>query len=307
MIPIITFITRFVTSQKLNNYNFLVGSLLTAIALPLLVTSTNPAQAQAATCSMTFNNLSTQVEVGKEFPISISFRECARGTFGSIRLRNTSTNSVKVLGSVLMLNGQDNLEFLAKITTAGTYVLEGTNSETPIPFVVNRSPVITVGTPATAQPPSNTPPTNEQNTSNNLQNTPNLPGNEQANTTTPAIDQTTNNQNNLENSFTTGLQTSTNLTANTSGPTEGLVVPLTSFSSLGEFIVSLIRLALTAIGGLAILFIIIGAVRMVASAGNEAAVKAGKATVTWAVIGLIVALLSFSFIAGLQALLGRTG
>jgi uncharacterized membrane protein YjfL (UPF0719 family) len=59
------------------------------------------------------------------------------------------------------------------------------------------------------------------------------------------------------------------------------------------------------IGALSVLFIIIGSVRMVTSAGNEKAVTAGKQTVTWAVIGLAVALLAFSFIGLLQSVLGR--
>jgi hypothetical protein len=78
-----------------------------------------------------------------------------------------------------------------------------------------------------------------------------------------------------------------------------------SYDSLGGLIVGLIRFLLTMIGALSVLFIIIGSVRMVTSAGNEKAVTAGKQTVTWAVIGLAVALLAFSFIGLLQSVLGR--
>lgn len=77
------------------------------------------------------------------------------------------------------------------------------------------------------------------------------------------------------------------------------------FNSLGELIVAIIKFLLTMLGGLAVLFIIIGAVRMVTSAGNEKAVTAGKQTVTWAVIGLIVALMAFSFISLVQSVLQR--
>jgi hypothetical protein len=79
-----------------------------------------------------------------------------------------------------------------------------------------------------------------------------------------------------------------------------------SFNSLGELVVGLIKFLMTMLGALSVLFIIIGAVRMVVSAGNETQVKAGKSTVTWAVIGLIVALLAFTFISLVQSVLGRT-
>lgn len=77
-------------------------------------------------------------------------------------------------------------------------------------------------------------------------------------------------------------------------------------NSLGALIIRVIRFLLTMLGALAVLFIIIGGVRMVTSAGNEKAVTAGKQTVTWAVIGLVVALLAFSVIGLVQNILGRT-
>jgi uncharacterized membrane protein YjfL (UPF0719 family) len=40
------------------------------------------------------------------------------------------------------------------------------------------------------------------------------------------------------------------------------------------------------------------------SQGNEEAVSAAKKTITWAVIGLVIALLSFSIVAIVQNLLG---
>lgn len=89
------------------------------------------------------------------------------------------------------------------------------------------------------------------------------------------------------------------------GGTVGTITNPISFDSLGALIVGVIKFLMTMMGALAVLFIIIGAVRMVASAGNESAVKAGKSTVTWAVIGLATALLAFSFISLLQSVLGR--
>lgn len=87
--------------------------------------------------------------------------------------------------------------------------------------------------------------------------------------------------------------------------TEGQIVNPISYNSLGELIVALIRFLLIMVGSLSVLFIIIGAVRMVTSAGNEKAVTAGKQTIQWAVLGLVVALMSFSIIAMVQNLIGR--
>lgn len=87
--------------------------------------------------------------------------------------------------------------------------------------------------------------------------------------------------------------------------TEGQIVNPIRYESLGELIVALIRFLLIMVGSLSVLFIIIGAVRMVTSAGNEKAVTAGKQTVQWAVLGLVVALMSFSVIAMVQSLIGR--
>ena len=54
----------------------------------------------------------------------------------------------------------------------------------------------------------------------------------------------------------------------------------------------------------AVVFIIIGGFRMVLSQGNEEAYLAAKKTIIWAVLGVVVAMLSFSIIAIVQSLLG---
>lgn len=93
-------------------------------------------------------------------------------------------------------------------------------------------------------------------------------------------------------------------TGNVGAGPSAVINPI-AYDSLGALIVALVRFLLTMIGALSVLFIIIGAVRMVASAGNEKSVKAGKDTVTWAVIGLVVALLAFTIINLVQSVLGR--
>jgi hypothetical protein len=85
----------------------------------------------------------------------------------------------------------------------------------------------------------------------------------------------------------------------------GVVQNPIKYNSIGELIVALVNFLLVLIGALSVLFIIIGAVRMTTSAGNEGAVKQGKSTVTWAVIGLVTALMAFSIISLLQNVIGR--
>jgi len=57
---------------------------------------------------------------------------------------------------------------------------------------------------------------------------------------------------------------------------------------------------------ISVLFIIVGGFKMVMSQGNEEALTAAKRTIVWAVLGLVVAVLSFSIIAIVQNLLGVT-
>ena len=60
---------------------------------------------------------------------------------------------------------------------------------------------------------------------------------------------------------------------------------------------------LSILGILAVVFIVVGGVQMVLSAGNEEAIGKAKKTITWAIIGLVVAMLSFSIIAIVQEFL----
>lgn len=57
------------------------------------------------------------------------------------------------------------------------------------------------------------------------------------------------------------------------------------------------------IGIWAVMFIIVGGFRMVMAAGNEEQYLAAKKTITWAIIGAVVAILSFSMVAIVQDLL----
>lgn len=255
------------------------------------------AWAQTNTCTATFENLPEQPIAEKEYDITVQFSNCPKSSIGTVQARNVdNNNSKRVLGSVYTVTGTDKITFKAEMPPSGKYVLEGTNLSTNnlLPYVVSTSPVLTVlpaTTPNPTKPPTNNPPNpTNPDASGNVQN----PGNAQTNP----------DPNNPGN---TDPNTGNTQTPDSSGSTVGTFKPLTRFTSIGEFAVGVINFAIAIIGALALLFIIIGGVRMVVSAGNESAIKAGKKTVTWAVIGLVVALLSFSIISALEALLGRTG
>lgn len=58
------------------------------------------------------------------------------------------------------------------------------------------------------------------------------------------------------------------------------------------------------IGVWGVLFVIIGGFRMITAAGNEEQYIAAKKTITWAILGVVVAVMSFSIIAIVQNLVG---
>jgi hypothetical protein len=82
-----------------------------------------------------------------------------------------------------------------------------------------------------------------------------------------------------------------------------LINPLPT-DDLLDMLLRIVRGFLMVIGGWAVAFIIIGGFKMVASQGNDEAYGAAKKTIAYAVIGLVVALLSFSIIAIVQSILG---
>ncbi len=74
--------------------------------------------------------------------------------------------------------------------------------------------------------------------------------------------------------------------------------------NLVDFILRILRIFIAGIGLFAVLFIIIGGFRLVFSQGDSEAAEGGKKTITYAVAGLVVALISFAFVAIVQNLLG---
>lgn len=83
----------------------------------------------------------------------------------------------------------------------------------------------------------------------------------------------------------------------------GTVFNPLNFSRPEGLLVWLINALLFAVGSLSVLFIIIGGIRMSTAAGNQSTFTKGKNTIQWAVIGLILSVLSFSIVAIIQSIL----
>lgn len=78
------------------------------------------------------------------------------------------------------------------------------------------------------------------------------------------------------------------------------------YQTLGDLIISLTKLFVTILSIVAVAFIVLGGGQLVISAGNQEAIEKGKKTITWAIIGLVFALLAFSIVAIIEDLIGTT-
>ncbi|OYW42173.1 hypothetical protein B7Z28_01735 [Candidatus Saccharibacteria bacterium 32-45-3] len=67
-------------------------------------------------------------------------------------------------------------------------------------------------------------------------------------------------------------------------------------SDLVTKVKEIINLLLFIVAALAVVMIIVGGIRYVLSAGNQAAVTAAKSTIVYSVIGLIIAILAFAIV-----------
>jgi hypothetical protein len=83
-----------------------------------------------------------------------------------------------------------------------------------------------------------------------------------------------------------------------------LINPIPGYDNLTALVVNIMKGFLGIIAVWAVAFIVIGGFKMVISSGNEEAVLAAKKTITWAVLGLLIAVLSFAIIAIVQNLVG---
>lgn len=82
--------------------------------------------------------------------------------------------------------------------------------------------------------------------------------------------------------------------------------PLRS-NTLGELMLVIMKGFILLVAAWAVLFIVIGGFRMVISQGNAESIKTAKATITWAIAGVIVSLLAYSLVAIVQNLIGYYG
>ena len=67
-------------------------------------------------------------------------------------------------------------------------------------------------------------------------------------------------------------------------------------NNLGEVVIAVIQVFLYAIASLSVLFLIIGGFRYVTSAGNEEVAEKAKKTMTYAVVGFVIVIMSFAAI-----------
>lgn len=84
-------------------------------------------------------------------------------------------------------------------------------------------------------------------------------------------------------------------------------VPTGGFEALNKALNSSVTLILIAVGVAAFIMIIVSGIQMTVSAGNPKSVAAAKGRLTWAIIGLILALLSFVIISTFQFFFGVGG
>ena len=67
-------------------------------------------------------------------------------------------------------------------------------------------------------------------------------------------------------------------------------------TSIGGLITSVLQILLMVAGGIAVIFLVWGAISYIASRGNEEATEAAKKTMTSALVGLIVVIMAFAMV-----------
>jgi hypothetical protein len=97
-------------------------------------------------------------------------------------------------------------------------------------------------------------------------------------------------------SSSTGTPITTSTCSSGSSSTDTSICNPTGITDLTALIVSIIKYMLGIIGILAVLMIIYGGYQMVVSAGNADLQKKGKQTMIYAVLGLVLAVLSYSIV-----------
>ncbi len=114
----------------------------------------------------------------------------------------------------------------------------------------------------------------------------------------PAANKTTNTQPKPP------VKTNTNQQPVPASDDSGKLFNPIKYTNLGDLIVSITKNFLLFLAIVTVAFIVLGGAQLVISAGNEEAIKKGKSTITWAIIGLVLALLAFSIVAIVEDLIG---
>lgn len=117
-------------------------------------------------------------------------------------------------------------------------------------------------------------------------------------TTTPTSTPTTTSTGTTSTGTTSTGTTPTGTTTGTAGTagTSGGIIPGNpldlSINSIGDLIRNLTNLALSLAGIVAMIYIVVGAFNYLTAYGNEQKAEAGKNTLMWAIIGLVVIILA---------------
>lgn len=69
-----------------------------------------------------------------------------------------------------------------------------------------------------------------------------------------------------------------------------------SESTLGKKVQNIINIALYLIGGVAVIMLIVGAIRMAVAQGDPGNIKAGRLAIIWSAVGVAVALLASAIV-----------
>ena len=101
----------------------------------------------------------------------------------------------------------------------------------------------------------------------------------------------------------TGGGTSPAVTGNCTGSSSNCLFNPVQSQDLVSLLISITKWFLGLLGIFAVIFIMVGGFRMMFAQGNEEAYSAAKKTVVWAVLGMVVAVMSFSIVAIVQNLL----
>ena len=100
-----------------------------------------------------------------------------------------------------------------------------------------------------------------------------------------------------------GQTNTTTPAAPAANSTDHLFNPI-KYTVLADLIIGLTKIFTGAIIVVSVGFIVLGGSELVISAGNQEMIEKGRKTITWAIIGLIIALSAFSIVAIIEDLLG---